>query len=86
MVSLTRALAYGTLETVGKQDQVLRLTMIKHLLTTKTKRNLKRLHIKTYRGIKIAAHKIKTFFFDPNDTAPGDDFPSGPLMFQTPKR
>jgi len=40
---------------------------------------------KTYRGFKSAAHKIKAFLYDPNDSAPGDDFPIGPLVFLKPK-
>jgi hypothetical protein len=60
--------------------------MITHMLTHKTKSKLKYMHFKTYRGIKTAAQRIKSFLFDPNDTAPGDDFPAGPLTFILPKR
>jgi len=60
--------------------------MLSHLLPAKAKNKLKYMHFKTYRGIKTAAHRLKAFLFDPNDLAPGDDFPCGPLMFLTSKR
>ena len=59
--------------------------MITNLLTTKAKSNLKYMRFKTYRGFKTAAHRLKSFLFDPNDSAPGDDFPNGPLLFLMPK-
>jgi hypothetical protein len=59
--------------------------MVTNLLATKAKNKLKYMHFKTCRGIKKAAHRIKTFLFDPNDSAPGDSFPTGPLMFLKPK-
>jgi hypothetical protein len=43
------------------------------------------MRFKTYRGFKTATHRFKTFFYDPNDSAPGDDFPSGPLTFSKPR-
>jgi len=58
--------------------------MLKHL-TAKTKSNLHYIRFKTYRSLKSAAHRLKSFLYDPNDFAPGDSFPSGPLMFLTPK-
>jgi len=54
-------------------------------LTAKTKSNLRYMRFKTYRSVKTAAHRLKTFFYDPADSAPGDDFPIGPLMFLEPK-
>jgi hypothetical protein len=59
--------------------------MIPHLLTTKTKSKLKYMRFKTYRGFKTAARGLKSFLFDPSDSAPGDDFPNGPLLFSMPK-
>lgn len=59
--------------------------MIKNLLTAKTKNKLQFMHFKTYRSIKTVAHRVKSFFYDPNDSAPGDDFPNGPLVFSLPK-
>ena len=59
--------------------------MMTNLLTTKTKGKLKYMRFKTYRGFKTAAHRLKSFFYDPNDSAPGDDFPTGPLSFLMPK-
>ena len=59
--------------------------MITNLLTTKAKSKLKYMHFKTYRSLKTVAHRLKTFFYDPNDSAPGDDFPTGPLLFLMPK-
>jgi len=59
--------------------------MTPHSLAAKTNRKLKYIRFKTYRSIKTASHRLKTFFFDPNDIAPGDDFPIGPLMFLEPK-
>jgi hypothetical protein len=59
--------------------------MITNLLTTKTKGKLKYMRFRTYRGFKTAAHRLKSFLFDPNDLAPGDDFPTGPLSFLMPK-
>jgi hypothetical protein len=58
--------------------------MIKNL-TVKTKRSLKYIHVKTYRGLKKAARRLRTYLFDPSDIAPGDDFPAGPLHFQKQK-
>lgn len=58
--------------------------MIKNLLTAKTKSKLRYARFKTYRGIKTAAHRLKTFLYDPADSAPGDDFPNGPLIFLKP--
>jgi hypothetical protein len=69
---------------VGHKNTVGGLKMIKHL-TVKTKRKLKYLHVRTCRGIKRAARRLRLYFFDPNDSAPGDDFPSGPLHFLMPK-
>lgn len=54
-------------------------------LAVKTKRKLKLVHLRTYRSLKTAAHRFKSFFYDPNDSAPGDSFPSGPLHFLMPK-
>lgn len=54
-------------------------------LTAKTKNKINYMRFKTYRGIKTAANKLKSFLFDPNDLAPGDDFPNGPLVFATNK-
>ncbi len=59
--------------------------MISHLLTAKAKGKLKYMHFRTYRRIKTAAHRLRSFLFDPNDIAPGDDFPAGPLLFLTAK-
>jgi hypothetical protein len=54
-------------------------------LAAKAKRKLKYMHLKTYRSLKSAAHRLKSFLYDPNDSAPGDDFPNGPLQFSMPK-
>ncbi len=59
--------------------------MITNLLTTKTKSKLKYMRFKTYRGFKTAAYRLKTFFYDPTDSTPGDDFPCGPLLFLKPR-
>jgi hypothetical protein len=58
--------------------------MIKNLLTAKTKSKMKYAHFKTYRSLKTVAHRLKSFLYDPNDSAPGDDFPNGPLQFLKP--
>jgi hypothetical protein len=59
--------------------------MLTNMLTTKTKGKIKFMRFKTYRGFKTAAHRLKAFFYDPNDSAPGDDFPTGPLTFLKPR-
>jgi len=62
------------------------VNLMRNLLTTKTKNKIKSIHLKTYHGIKNAAYRLKSFLFDPNDLAPGDDFPNGPLLFLQPKK
>jgi hypothetical protein len=59
--------------------------MMQNQLTATTKSKLKYMRFKTYRGLKTAAHRLKSFLYDPNDSAPGDDFPNGPLQFLMPK-
>ena len=54
-------------------------------LAAKTKNKIKYMRFKTYRSVKTAAHRLRTFLYDPADSAPGDDFPIGPLLFLTPK-
>lgn len=81
---LTSTKTYGTLKMWSVEKLLGGLKMIKNL-ATKAKSKLKYMRFKTYRNLKMAAHSLKAFLYDPSDSAPGDDFPAGPLMFLLPK-